>query len=508
MNREKILAAKGMIDKVNRDRQLQDYLVDNFLFDPLGFVCFIYPWGKGELAGETGPDTWQVEFLTALGEGLKNPNVPVRLGCSAGFGSGKTTLLCWLIHYFMSCRKRPRILATSNTKVQLETTFWLELNRWHSLALNSHWFEWQATRYRYILDPNEANAWYASAIPWNEKRPQAFAGRHSENTVLLFDEASEIHDSIWASADASMTDPGPPVWIAVGNPTQPTGRFKECFTDRKKQWKTWQVDTRNCKRTNKYVIDEMIDFYGEDHDYVRVRVKGQFPRQSAMQFMNEEEIMLASKRVILQKEVQYMPKVMGIDVARHGDDQSAVILRQGPLAYGLRKFRIADTIELYEQIRRIIKDEEPDGIFVDMIGIGAGLYDLLRRQFENIYGVQVGKPASREDLYNNKRTEIWGRMRDWMPSASIPKDDELIKGLKAPCYTYERTKMMRIMLERKEDTKLRMKSTGGLSLDPVDALALTFTFPVERQSKDRFAYLQRKAVYNPYDFLKSPSYAY
>jgi len=137
----------------------------------------------------------------------------------------KTALVAWLIYWFISTRPHPQIVVTSNTKSQLETKTWRELAKWHKLAINSHWFEWTATKFYYKQHPE---TWFAAAIPWSKERSEAFAGTHEQHVLVIFDEASLVDDSIWETTEGAMTQPGA-FWCVFGNPTRNTGRFSECF---------------------------------------------------------------------------------------------------------------------------------------------------------------------------------------------------------------------------------------------------------------------------------------
>src|ERR1039458_1186404 len=85
------------------------------------------------------------------------------------------------------------------------------------------------------------------------------------------------------------------IWLAFGNPTQNTGRFRECFGKFKHRWKTFQIDSRTVEGTNKEQINKWIDDYGEDSDFVRVRVRGEFPRAGSSQFIASDVVAARSE---------------------------------------------------------------------------------------------------------------------------------------------------------------------------------------------------------------------
>lgn len=138
-------------------------------------------------------------------------------------------------------------------------------------------------------------------IPWSEHRTEAFAGLHNQGKriIVIFDEASAIPDVIWETTEGALTDADTEIiWGVFGNPTRNTGRFRECFGRFRHRWHLWQVGSRATKLTNKEQINQWIADYGEDSDFVRVRVRGVFPRAGDMQFISTEmaEAAMSDKR--------------------------------------------------------------------------------------------------------------------------------------------------------------------------------------------------------------------
>ena len=203
-----------------------------FYADPLGFVLYVFPWGKKgtRLADEAGPDEWQITFLDELGKAVREgmdvaDALPMLFAVASGHGIGKTALISWIILWFISTREFPQIVVTAGKKDQLTSKTWRELAKWNKLSINGHWFVWTATKLEHALYPD---MWYAHAIPWSKNAPENFAGTHEKHVLVLYDEASAIDDVIWEVTDGAMTTPNA-MWIAFGNPTKNTGRFFDCF---------------------------------------------------------------------------------------------------------------------------------------------------------------------------------------------------------------------------------------------------------------------------------------
>ena len=220
-----------------------------YFYDPLGFVMWAFPWGKeGTPLAPTpqdpnpGPDVWQAEFLNELGQKCHDTlEGAIQFAVSSGHGIGKSSLVAWIILWFMSTRPNPQLVVTANTRTQLNSKTWRELAKWHRMALNKDMFEWQATTFKMVFAPK---TWVATAIPWSENNPEAFAGTHEKYVLVIFDEASGIADIIWEVTRGAMSTDGA-IWICFGNPTKPTGRFRQCFPggNMAHRWVSRQIDS-------------------------------------------------------------------------------------------------------------------------------------------------------------------------------------------------------------------------------------------------------------------------
>jgi len=452
---------------LNHEQTLIEH-IGRFFYSPLKHVLYTYPWEeKGTiLEKETGPDIWQREVLTEIGEHLKEKRGPLRLSVGSGHGVGKGAMAAWLIKWFMDTRPHPQIPVTANTKVQLETKTWRELAKWHNLAVTKHWCEWTATKY---YNKDHPATWFASAIPWSRERSEAFAGTHEKHVMFIFDEASAIDDIIWEVSEGGMTEvDGTAIHIALGNRTKNTGKFSNCF--KSDRWKSYEVDSRDSKKTNKDEIEEWIKEYGIDSDFVRVRVLGKEPRSGMVQLIGEDLVDPALGKELDEQVYIHAPKILGVDVARFGDDKSVIARRQGLNAnFPLMRFVGVDTMRLASLVAKEIESWEPDATFVDVVGIGAGVVDRLRQLGYNIIEVNAGNIAIDKKKFHDKRAEMWCGVKKFLEDGgSLPNDYELKKELIGPEFQYDNKE--RIQLERKKD----MKSRGLPSPDAGDAISMLF----------------------------------
>jgi hypothetical protein len=448
------------------DELTQD--ISEFWDDPLGFVMYDFPWGEpgGPLEDQDGPDKWQREQLLRIGEAFKkDPQTTIREAISSGHGIGKSTEVAWIILWFMSTRPHCAGVVTANTTSQLTTKTWRELALWHKRALNGHWFNWSATSFKHIDHPE---TWAVHAVPNTEHNSEAFAGLHAADVLIIYDEASGIPDKIWEVSEGAMTTPRA-CWFAYGNPTKNVGRFVDCFGQDASRWTTRKIDSRTCKMTNKKEIAEWVRIYGEDSDFVRVRVRGEFPRTGSMQFMPTDLVDMAMHREVPLESYMHLPVVVAVDVARYGDDKSVIVVRQGRKVHEMKRFRGLSTMELATEVAIVMRQVRPAVTFVDGVGVGAGVVDRLRMLGYEIIEINAGAKPDDDEIYYNKRAEMWDRLRMWLrQGGDIPLDQELRKALIGVEYGYDDKERMR--LERKAD----MKKRGLDSPDEGDALAYSF----------------------------------
>jgi hypothetical protein len=479
-----------MTDPADIESQLADDLA-RFTHDPSGWVLWAFPWGEAgtELAGESGPRAWQVAMLEHVGQRLREGAIvaeavaeAIQLAVSSGHGIGKSALVSWLILWALSTHEDTRGVVTANTDRQLTTKTWPEVAKWHRLMLCAHWFKFTATA---IFSAEEAHekTWRVDAIPWNERAPEAFAGLHNKGhrILVIFDEASSIPDVIWETVEGALTDERTEIVFACfGNPTRNTGRFRECFGSRGHRWHHQQIDSRTVVGTNKVQIQKWIDDYGEDSDFVRVRVRGIFPKAGSMQFIPSDVVEAAAR--VEPNPTIYDAVVLGVDVARFGDDESVIVVRRGRDArtWPTLTFRGVDTMTLAGRVTEIASQQGADAIFVDETGIGGAVVDRCRQLGFRVFGVNNGAVSDvpvEGELVANKGAECWARGRQWLKTGGAIRDDaELRTQLESREYGYNAHNEIR--LESKPD----MKARGLSSPDRADALMLTFAYPVAAKS--------------------------
>lgn len=453
--------------------------------DPYAFVMGAFRWGEeGDLKAFAGPEEWQKDILEAIKIGLLTPNEAIQLATASGHGIGKSALVSWIILWGFTTYPDTIGVVTANTETQLKTKTWAELGRWYNRFIGKELFYLTATALLSV-DKSRERTWRLDQVPWSEKNTEAFAGLHNKGKrlLLIMDEGSAIPDLIYEVSEGALTDANTEIlWLVFGNPTRNIGRFKDCFDPLRhgKYWKSRQIDSRSVSLTNKSQIAKWIEAYGEDSDFVRVRVKGQFPRMGEMEFISAADIDAAMSREAEPQATD--PLALGVDVARYGANESVLWFRKGRDAKTIppQSYRGVNTVELASKVSQAFFTFHVDGIFIDGGGVGGGVVDNVRNLQLFCFDVQFGASPDISGLdtgnsgeaYANKRAEMWGALRAWLRVGSLPYDPDLRAQLLAPHYGLN--SKGKIQLETKED----MMRRGVPSPDKADALALTFAYPL------------------------------
>lgn len=467
----------------------------SFSRDPVGFVYFAFPWGEpGDLVRDSGPEPWQIRILEDLRDGLLTANEAIRLARTSGHGIGKSALVAWIILWAISTFEDTKGIVTANTENQLKTKTWAEVAKWYRHFIGREFFKLTATAL-FSADPLHEKTWRIDMTPWSERNTEAFAGLHNygKRILVIFDEASAIPDLIWEVTEGALTDKDTEIiWCVFGNPTRSKGRFRDCFPGGRfsHRWKSLAIDSRSVSFTNKDQIGKWVADYGEDSDFVRIRVRGLFPRIDAESFIPYELARDASEREDAPG-FGYRVRI-GVDVGRFGNDPSVIYPRCGPDGRS-RKIEVylgIDTMQLAAKVATAYHTYHAELVFVDEGGVGGGVVDRLRMLRIPVIPVDFGSKAEDTNLddgtkYANKRAEIWGGMRNWLKrggtiparvpgnhSTSMAGDEiTLAQELSAP--TYQHNVHEEIQLERKTEIKRR----EGFSPNVADALATTFALP-------------------------------
>jgi phage terminase large subunit len=395
-------------------------------------------------------------------------------------GSGKTYHLAReALRFLMAYGPDAVVINTAPTWTQIENQFWRNLRDAYRKAK----FGLGGNLLKTKLDIDET--WFAIGIANDEHNMEAFQGWHAKSMLVIFDEASGISPKIYEAALGAMAGGHVVRFVLIGNPTQNSGPFYDAFKDPTfNKIHISAFDTPNVQAKAQVVpglvtwefVEEVRRKYGEDSDIYRVRVLGEFPQRASDTLISidlVERAFDADRELINQDD-----HAIGLDPARFGDDDSAFVERKGNTGRVLEVVNGFDTMQLAGKAARYLRDNPKAILYIDVIGLGAGIFDRLREQpdiADRVRGVNVaGKPYD-EAEYINIRVESWANTRDWLRDAILEKHEGFYE-LAQP--KYKITSAGKLQLESKDE----MKKRGVASPNVGDALALTLSRPTEGEN--------------------------
>tara|TARA_B100000242_G_scaffold264461_1_gene212006 strand:+ start:1069 stop:2139 length:1071 start_codon:yes stop_codon:yes gene_type:complete len=339
-------------------------------------------------------------------------------------------------------------------------------------------FELTATRFYLKSRPDNA-----FAVARTATSGEAFQGFHSDNMLFVVDEASGVEEIIYEVGQGAMSTKGA-VSLMLGNPTRTSGYFYEAFHSRRASWWTKRVSCADSTRVDPSFIEEMKGKYGADSAIYAVRVLGDFPEQS-----DDAIISLSLCEAAIRRDVEPLmgQPTWGLDVARFGDDQTALAKRQrNVMLEPVKSWRNKSVTQVagivIDEYLQTPSSERPAKILIDSIGVGSGVVDILQDEDLPAIGINVAESPSVRARYMRLRDELWFKGREWLEArdCKMVDDPDLIGELTAPRYAM--TASGKIQVEPKDKTKQRL---GG-SPDLADAFLLTFASPDHRVSEDHY----------------------
>ena len=439
----------------------------------------------------------QEEVLSAL---VDHPRVAVKSGNGLGKGFCASVAVLWFLYY----HDPAIVLSTAPTFRQVRHVLWRQIRQLHRRASDVLGGKMLDTRWELAEDR------YAMGL--SAESGDQFQGFHNDNMLIVVDEAEGVDDDIYEAIEAVMTAADPRL-LLIGNPTTVTGAFRRAFYQERHLYHTITISALESPNvvagkvvvpglTSAQWVDEHRDTWGEDNPIYRARVLGEFPDQAEDTLIKLSDIESASRRGTIpgapeadvaagtdSKDAQHAQDpqdvqdpqdpqdvVLAVDVARFGSDRSVILRRRGDQVEEIRTFHKLDTMQLVGWVIAAINDSQPAMVFVDEIGVGAGVVDRLREQGYRVKGINVARRSQQDALFANLRAQGYWQLRERFASGtiSIPVDNQLMGELAALRYSYD--SQGRILLESKES----MRQRGLPSPDKADALMLAYLEPVSK----------------------------
>jgi phage terminase large subunit len=451
------------------------------------------------------PDIWQREFLEAFPRNQ-------RMAMQACKGPGKTFVLASIGWNYLLTRPHPKIAATSISKDNLSDGLWTEMAKLQQCSpLLMDQFQWTKTR---IFAKAFPETWFMSARAFSQSadansQANTLAGFHADYVLFLVDESGSLPRAVMVTAEAALAGCIEAHVIQAGNPTSLEGALHHAATAARRLWHITEVtgdpdDPKRSPRVPLQYAREQIEQYGRENPWIIVNIFGRFPPSSLNALIGPDDVAAAMKRYYREHEIGNAPRIIGIDVAREGDDASVIFKRQGIQCFPLIKKRNIDSTQGAGLTSRTMNEWAADAAFIDNTGgFGAGWIDQLRLLGKAPIGVQFAGQAHDPTRYYNKRAEMYFDAVEWIKrGGALPESPELLAALTQTTYTH---KGDRLLLEDKAQIKIKL----GYSPDEADAFVLTFAEPIAARASHRPAPTQ-EAVYNPFrdlDRIVAKSYA-
>ena len=411
----------------------------------------------------------------------------------SGHNTGKTTLLAWVILWYVVTRYDCKIPCTAPTASQLRDALWPELHKWRGKMPPELSDEIEITQERVSIKSGP-HLQFAVARTSRKENPEALQGFHATNLMFVLDEASGIDEVIFEVARGALSNPGARILMA-SNPTRTHGYFYDSHNAHRDRWTCLHWSCLESPFPDPKYAVEVAEDYGEDSNFYRVRVLGDFPAQESDQFIALELLEAASLR---DNVIADGPVIWGLDPAWLGNDETVLCKRQGDVVLSIQGRYGLDTMQTSGWIANEYDDAgiKPQTIVVDTIGIGAGVFDRLKELNYPVMGCNVAESPSVNGKFINKRAELWQEYRDWLEArrGKIPNDGKLIG--QSSCVKYGFASSGKLQIESKAD----MRKRGIHSPDRADAVILTF------YAKPLLKHIQPAQPYTPPAFTGDTSW--
>lgn len=430
-----------------------------------------------EVLGIDTLDDWQEDVLRAIAVGAP------RIAISACHGPGKTFIAAVACVYRLVCTFPQHCVVTAPSKGQLEGALVKEVNiQMTRLPLPvRELFEIKKLRIELRSAPYES---YFEARTAREEKPEALQGIHCEGgwVLLIADEASGVHEKIFASAGGSMSGAFTTTFL-LSNPTRSSGYFFDSFHKMADRWRTFTIGHMDSTRVEDDFVEDIRRRYGEHSNAFRIRCLGLFPLADLDTIIPYHFVRSAQERdVTIPEDIAF---IWALDVARFGDDSNCLLKRSRlHVDPDIQAWRGVDLMATAGRVKAewdaTLPRERPGEILIDEIGLGSGVVDRLRELELPVRGINVSESASDKTKYLNLRAELWFEAREWLAKKNrklplcdshCPRDcihERLAQELVGPRYDFLSEGKVKV------ESKKEMKKRGLPSPDVADAFVLSF----------------------------------
>jgi len=464
--------------KLQREAEKFNTGVAKYYDDPIGFAENCIDWGNSD-----GLTFYQLNIVQKLKE---HHRVAVR----GPHGLGKSTISAFTILWFALTRDANGVdwkaVYTAGAWRQLINYLSPEIHKWAGRI------KWDKVRDRPFTNAEMLNLalrlQYGSAFAAAASNPALIEGAHADSLLFIYDESKSINAGTFDACEGAFSGTGETYAMALSTPGPPQGRFYDIHA-RKPGYEDWcpvhvtLADAIKANRISQKWADQRKAQWGEHSALYQNRVLGEF-------YSGDEDSVIPLSWVEAANERWHewnengrrapgKPMTVGVDVARSGDDKTCLAVRDGHVITEIRSYSKNDTMTTTGNVMAILEGEPERTAIVDVIGIGAGVYDRLKEMGARVQAFNAAATSYRRDKtgemgFSNARSAAWWNLRELLdPSAGsdicLPPDDSLLGDLTAP-HSGEVLSGGKIKIESKKDIKKRI----GRSTDKGDAVVQAF----------------------------------
>lgn len=433
-----------------------------------------------------------------------------RVAIKSGHGVGKSWScgrlpLWWLSAYGPNAK----VMTTAPTFPQVKSIIWDELKGAHKNAIRPIGGE------LHDVDLWMGEGWWAQGLSTDDQ--QRFQGFHSDNLLLIYDEAGGIRPEIWTGGLGIATSENSRV-LVIGNPIEAQGNFFNCF----KPDSGYHTITISCLDTPNYKlgklrhegkitekeyragiipglssyewVEQCRKEWGEDSALWHSKVLGDFPVEASNTLIPLAWVEQCRKEVIDLKVMGILreQRYVGVDVARFGSCATVITVYDGFNMLYQKEYNKRSNTQVAGFIIDTLRDEGTldAPIAIDDTGLGGGVYDILKEQGYNVVQVILRSKSDDENKFFDLRTEVFWDLRDKFQKKTIsikdPDDyprkyDKLAMELTGLTYDMDRRGRIKVTPKERMIKEMVKRGGEGESPDHADSLSLAVYAAKSRQ---------------------------
>ena len=315
--------------------------------------------------------------------------------------------------------------------------------------------------------------------------------------ICWVEEGQKLTKASWDILDPTIRKEGSEIWVSMNREEENDPVWKAVAANPDERTLVVKVnyyDNPFCPEEMRYLAEKCKRENPDDYEHIWL---GAPVNQGDTKLIAAKDVRKAMQNIIVVS-----PLIVGVDIARFGDDKTVFCFRRGRYCFKLEEHSKLDVVEVANRLTAIIQEHKPARVFLDAGGVGGGVYDILadRGFAKTIRGIMFGGKAINDERYANKRAEMWALANDWLKQdldVQLPNDDELLDDLCSVNKKYD--SYGRLMLESKDDLKKRI----GRSPDKADAFVLTFAEPVYDVGKVKTIGIEKQTIESLFATKKS-----